>query len=364
MAKIPMSYNRIDEEGLHKVLQRYRNANHQQLVTDFENEVKLKSGAKQVVALNSGTAALHLALKVLGVGHGDYVIVSTFTYIASVSPIVYCGARPVFIDSEEITWNMDPDLLEQALADFATLGKQVKAIVVVHTYGMPAQMGKILPITRKYNVPVVEDAAESFGATIDGRWTGTLGDIGIYSFNSNKSVTTFGGGALVTDRTEWALKARKLSTHAREDKPYYEHQEMGHNYAMSPLNAAYGLLELSRCGEQIANRRKQYEAYAEKLGDRVLYQLERPGMVSSRWLTTVRISSSVPSIIDQLVDSQDYEIRRAWKPMHQQAVFGEEKAYLNGVSDALFGSTICLTSGNLKALEFDKICDWLLNIIE
>ena len=198
MNRIPLSYNEIDSAGLHRILKSYEGRDHHQLIVDFENRIAALAGVPHVAALQSGTAALHLALKVVGVSAGDCVMVPTFTYVATVSPVTYLGAQPVLIDSERVTWNMDPQLLDQGLSNALNAGKKVGAIIVVHNYGLPAQMASILAISKKWNIPVIEDAAESFGSKIDGRWTGTLADIGIFSFNNNKTITSFGGGALIS----------------------------------------------------------------------------------------------------------------------------------------------------------------------
>lgn len=361
--QIPMSYNAIDHEGLHRVLEKYKGKSHQFIIRDFEEKIKMMSGAEHAVALNSGTSALHLALKVLGVGKGDKVLVSTFTYVASVSPILYCGSSPVFIDSELETWNMEPKLLDKALSELIRDGQSVKAIIVVHAYGMPAQLDKILPIAKKWNVPVIEDAAEAFGATINGQWAGTLGDIGIYSFNNNKTVTTYGGGSLMTKNGDWAAHARKLATHAREDKPYYVHEELGFNYAMSPLNAAYGLLECDAAPDLIRDRRARFDQYRSALGGKVTFQEELPGITSSRWLTSVRLKEKSLPLLNQLTDNQQFEIRNVWNPMHSQPLFKEEKAYLNGVSEALFASALSLPSGPSSLPDFSRMTTWLQSIL-
>ncbi len=363
--QIPLSYNTIDHDGLFRVLDTYKGKNHQTIIRDFEGQVKALSGAQHAVALNSGTAALHLALKVLGVGKGDKVLVSTFTYVASVSPILYCGASPVFIDSELETWNMEPELLDKALSELIRDGQSVKAIIVVHAYGMPAQMDRILPVAKKWGTPVIEDAAEAFGATINIQWAGTMGDMGIYSFNNNKSITTFGGGILVTNNEAWAKKVRKLAAHAREDKPYYEHKELGYNYAMSPLNAAYGQWSCKEGLKELQDRQKIFIGYKEELGQKVTFQTELKGLKSSRWLTTVRLNNMQleKELLKQLTDNQQFEIRNVWNPMHRQPLFKEEKAYLNGISDQLFESAICLPSGKIEHEMIRKLTAWLLKLL-
>ncbi|MEP2669852.1 MAG: DegT/DnrJ/EryC1/StrS family aminotransferase [Cyclobacteriaceae bacterium] len=359
--KVPMSYNEIDAAGLHAVLDRYKGVSHQKIIVDFEKKLKSLSDAKHAVALNSGTAALHLALKLLNTGPGDLVLVSTFTYVASVSPILYCGAEPVFIDSERETWNMDPQLLEDALKDLESLNKRPKAIIVVHAYGMPAKMMEIMAIAEKWGVPVIEDAAEAFGATINNQWAGTFGQMGIYSFNNNKSVTTFGGGALITKNHEWAEKARKWAAHARENKPYYEHIELGYNYAMSPLSAAYGLMEADAWKTKIEARRELFSNYRVSLSDHVTSQNELQGAKSSRWLSTFRLKNK--QNITQLIDNQEFEIRKVWNPMHRQGVFREAKSWLNGTSDDLFESAVCLPSGEINSKDFQQMCAWLQNML-
>lgn len=359
--KVPLSYNEIDVMGLQTVLNKYQGTPHQRIVADFEERIKVMSGTSHAVALNSGTAALHLTLRLLNTGPGDTVLVSTFTYVATVSPILYCGASPVFIDSEPETWNMDPELLENALSDLEGKEKKPKAIIVVHAYGMPAQMDKILAVAKKWEIPVIEDAAEALGATINSQWAGTIGDIGVYSFNNNKSITTFGGGVLVTKNALWAEKARKWATHAREDKPHYEHLELGYNYAMSPLNAAYGLLECETWETKIEARRDLFDRYKSFLGDQVTSQEEAHGVTSSRWLSTFRLPKEGKMM--QIASNQEFEIRRVWNPMHVQPVFEGRKAYLNGTAESLFREALCLPSGRVVAKDFQQMCTWLQNML-
>lgn len=367
--QIPLSYNAIDHDGLHRVLEKYKAQNHQLIIRDFEDKVRSLSGAGHVVALSSGTAALHLALKVLGVGMGDKVLVSTFTYVASVSPILYCGASPIFIDSEETTWNVDPQLLEEALTDLDKKGEKAKAIIVVHAYGMPAQLDKILSIAKKWNVPVIEDAAEAFGATIDGKWAGTLADIGVYSFNNNKTVTTFGGGVLFTDNKEWANRARKLATHARDDKPFYEHHELGYNYAMSPLTAAYGLSQLKEWNKRIDKRRDLMGKYQRAFSELpIRWQKQSKESNPSCWLTTMgidaRLSGNITSEKIRLtLEKKNIESRPLWKPMHLQPLFSGTPFYGNGVAENLFHTGLCLPSGsNLSMTDQDFVIQSILEL--
>lgn len=358
--KIPLSYNAIDVHALTDVLNQYEGIHHNQIIGDFESKVKEITGSPYALGLNSGTAAIHLALKAVGVGPGDVVIAPTFTYVASVSPIIYCGANPVFIDSERVTWNMDPVLLAKALEELDAKGKRPKAIIVVHAYGMPADMDAIMSVARKWEIPVIEDAAEAFGATLHGKHMGTVGDLGIYSFNNNKSITTFGGGILLSSRKEWIERAAFLATHAREDKPYYEHREIGFNYQISPLQAAYGLSQLSGWEKKIAQRRDLYNTYRNALGEFLVeWQEEYKEATSGRWLTTVRLTACSATDLSEFVDNQDYELRRVWRPMHRQQVFQGSQTFKLGVADYLFGSAVCLPSGPIEAYNFEPFLQWL-----
>ena len=363
---IPLSYNAIDIPALTGVLQRYEGKPHHQLVADFEAALRQASGAPEVVALNSGTAALHLALRLLGVGPGDTVAVATFTYVASVSPVIYCGATPVFIDSEEETWNMDAGLLERALDELARQGRKPKAIIVVHAYGMPARMAELMAVAARWEIPIIEDAAEAFGSTIDGRWAGTLGAMGIYSFNNNKAMTTFGGGALLLPDGRLAEQARFLATHAREDKPYYHHDVAGYNYAINPLAAAYGLGQVGQAARLVGLRRKIFETYGKELKEipTLTWQKERAGVESSRWLTTVRLKTNLSErVLALLMGQGDYEIRRVWKPMHLQPLFAGAKAHLSGVAEALFNEGLCLPSGMETVASVPEIAAWLRKVV-
>ncbi|HLZ17077.1 MAG TPA: aminotransferase class I/II-fold pyridoxal phosphate-dependent enzyme, partial [Cyclobacteriaceae bacterium] len=238
---IPLSYNPIPTEALLSVLNAYSNRNHNDLVTDFEKRICSITGAQYAIALNSGTAAIHLGLKALEVEADDLVMVSTFTYVASVNPIRYLGAIPFFIDSGSDDWNMDPPLLAEGIEQCIRAGKKPKAILVVHTYGMPAKMKEIRLIAGRYQIPVLEDAAEAMGSTYDGKHAGTLTEIGIFSFNNNKLLTTYGGGALLTNSRTVAANINLWAGQSRDNLPFYEHREIGFNYKMSPLSAAAGL---------------------------------------------------------------------------------------------------------------------------
>ncbi len=353
MTRTPLSYNEIDADGLSAVLKSYQGRDHQEIVHDFEQRLGTEVGCSNVTAVQSGTAAMHLALRVVGVQPGDFVIAPTFAYVASVSPILYLGAHPVLIDSEELTWNMDPVLLEQGITQICSLGKKVGAIVVVHNYGMPARMDLILPIAKKWGIPLIEDAAESFGSRFRGKWTGTLGDVGVLSFNSNKGVTAFGGGALVSGNPDIIDKARYLASHARSAVQYYQHEEVGHNYRMSPLIAAYGLLQLTRMAELLRLRKEIYEHYrslGEKFGLR--FQAAGPEVDFQPWLPACILPQDVhPGEVLERLARANIEGRRQWKPMHHQPLFKDALAFGGTVAEKLFDQGLCLPSGGELSLE-------------
>ncbi|MFZ2904642.1 MAG: aminotransferase class I/II-fold pyridoxal phosphate-dependent enzyme [Cyclobacteriaceae bacterium] len=359
---IPLSYNPIDISKLSEVLTRYDGVHHNQIVADFERTLSETTGAPHVVALNSGTSAIHLALKVLGVEAGDYVIVPTFTYVATINPVRYLGAIPVFIDSEPETWNMNPHLLEQAIQDLKREGKPLKAIILVHTYGMPCKLDDILQLADYHKIPVVEDAAESLGSTYRGQQVGTFGDIGIYSFNNNKIVTTYGGGALVAKRPDWIQKARFYASQAREQLPYYEHKEVGYNLAMSPLCAASGITQLPELGRRIKDRREIFEYYSTSLsGYEVQFQSENEDNRSNRWLSAVLFKDlATKDRVTSVLASEGIETRPLWRPMHDQPVFLTYKKYANDLSMDYFNRGLCLPSGgDLQAEALQKVVELL-----
>src|SRR5688572_5909409 len=266
-------------------------------VDGFEQDLKDFLGNNvQVAALSSGTAAIHLALVILGVQHGDEVICQSMTFSASANPIVYQGASPVFVDSEEDTWNISPDFLETAISDrLQKTGKLPKAIIVVHLYGMPAQMDKIMSIARKFNIPVIEDAAEALGSTFNGQPLGTFGDIGILSFNGNKIITTSGGGALVSANEEYVKKARFLATQAQDPAPHYQHSQIGYNYRMSNISAGIGRGQMKVLRDRINQRRNNFEFYKSNLAslDQDISCVEVPddNYFSNHWLSIIKIDS-------------------------------------------------------------------------
>lgn len=347
--RIPLSYTPIDEEAIGTVLRQYTKTSHAELIADFEGEISRITGARYVVAVNSGTAAIHLALKALNVGAGHKVATSAFTYVASVNPVLYQGAEPVLIDSEADTWNIDPDLLEKCLRDEA--GK-IKAIVVVHGYGVPAKMDEILSVARKYDVPVIEDAAEALGSTYRGIHLGALSDIGILSFNNNKIITTYGGGAVLTNDEATYKRIVYWASQSRVNKPYYEHLELGYNYRMSPLNATCGLAYISTLPsvlQQRANVRDQYR-HAFTDGSFVSFPLPQPNAKPNYWLTTLLLDALEKrgkSVLDVVADmaAKGIETRPLWNPMHRQPLYSKMKFYGSGVSDLLFRKGVCLPSG-------------------
>ena len=322
----------------------------------FEKAISNYSGSSYAAALSSGTAAIHLALIMLGVKRGDAVICSSFTFAGSCNPIVYLGADPVFIDSEEDTWNMDPELLEEAILALKSEGRNPKVLILVHLYGMPAKIDAIMEIAGRYEIPVIEDAAEALGSTYNDRKLGTFGLMGVYSFNGNKIITTSGGGALVSDNEAFIKKAKFLATQARDPAPYYEHTEIGYNYRLSNISAGIGRGQMEVLDERIASRRNIYNRYVKGLSDIEAIQfLEEPaGMFSNRWLTTILIdpaSGVTPEQVRLKLEEENIESRPLWKPMHLQPVYSGATSIINGVSERLFERGLCLPSGSNSPMD-------------
>lgn len=321
-------------------------------VDAFQEEFASYVGVPRAVALSSGTAALHLALLVSGVAAGDDVLVSTLTFAGSVNPIRYVGANPVFVDSESRTWNLDPQLLEDYLAKAAKRGRMPRAIVPVHLYGQVAEMAPILGLGERYGIPVIEDAAEALGATYGGRAAGTLGAMGIYSFNGNKIITTSGGGMLVTDDAALAAHARKLATQAREPAPHYQHTEIGYNYRLSNVLAGIGRAQLAVLEERVAARRANFMAYQQALGDLpgIEFQPEASWGRHSRWLSCMTIDPTAFGAdredVRLALEAANIESRPFWKPLHLQPVFAECEMVGGAVCEALFDQGLCLPSGS------------------
>lgn len=378
-------------------------------VNAFEEDLKNYVGeGREVVALSAGTAAVHLALLACGVGYGDEVIVQSFTFCASSHPITYLGATPVFVDSEKESWNMDPELLEEAIKDrIAKTGKKPKAIVPVALYGMPYQIDKIMAIAEKYDIPVIEDAAEGFGSRWEGRVLGTFGKFGVLSFNGNKMITTSGGGALVCDNVADKEKIMWYSTQAREAYPYYHHEAIGYNYRLSNVCAGIGRGQMTIVDDHIAHHKKLMKLYKELLADVSGIEVhDNPDerYDSNFWLITLSIDPKLKikgqenayktvvkgaiggaagvvhatdsattdcqpndnvEALRMVLDKAQVEARPLWKPMHKQPVYKNAPAYVNGVSEALFKVGMCVPSGPCVCEEEVRyIVDTIKNAIE
>lgn len=305
-----------------------------------------------VCALSAGTAAIHIGLDLLGVKPGDEVICSSFTFAASANPIVYLGARPVFVDSEPSTWNMSPDLLRIAIEDRIThTGRKPRAIVVAELYGMPAKMDDIMRIANDFNIPILEDSAEAFGSYYKGRPCGTLADIGTLSFNGNKMITTSGGGALICHTEEIKKRALFLATQAREPMPYYHHKVIGYNYRLSNISAAVGLGQMEILSRNLEHHRRLHNRYMDLLSaipGITVFDNPDADFDSNFWLTTILIAPDAGFTADDLrrhMDTLNVETRLLWKPLHLQPVFSEATRYVDGTSEHLFSSGLCLPSG-------------------
>ena len=358
-------------------------------VNGFEEDLKqFVGGDKEVVALSAGTAAVHLALLACGVGPGDEVLVQSFTFCASSHPVTYLGATPVFVDSEAKTWNMDPNLLEEAIKDrIRVTGKKPKAIVPVYLYGMPARIDEIMAVADRYDIPVIEDAAEGLGSRFDGKVCGTFGRYGVLSFNGNKMITTSGGGALICPDPAVKQKIMFYATQARESYPYYQHEEIGYNYRMSNICAGIGRGQMTVLEEHIAHHQhicRLYKSLLEDVKGITLHENPSPRYESNYWLNTILLDPDLrvkgeehayEKVIQGAVggaagvthqsgssrtdcepnrnveamrmglDAAGIESRPLWKPMHKQPVYKNNPAYVNGVSEALFKRGLCLPSG-------------------
>lgn len=330
----------------------------------FEHEFAQQVGAEHAVALSSGTAALHLALLVQGVECGDEVLVSTLTFAASANPIAYLGAKPTFIDSERDSWNMDPALLAEALETRARAGRLPKAVILVHLYGQSADIDAIRNSCDRFEVPLIEDAAEALGATYRGSAPGIFGKAGIFSFNGNKIITTSGGGMLVTADEGLAQYVRKLATQARDSAPHYEHSVIGFNYRMSNVLAGIGRGQLRVLSERVAARRANFEFYESTLGNLpgVEFMPEASWGRHSRWLTCLTIDPARASTdregVRLALEEENIESRPVWKPMHLQPVFENLPVIGGGVAEDLFNRGLCLPSGsNLSPLDRERTVD-------
>lgn len=330
-------------------------------ISEFESELEVYLHGVHGVALSSGTAAIHLALIQLGVKPNDVVICQSNTHNASANPITYLGAKPVFVDSERLTLNMDPELLEQAIKIEMLKGKKPAAIIVVHLYGMPAQMKEIIAIAQQYEIPIIEDAAEALGSHIEGKMCGTFGKFGVLSFNGNKIITTSGGGALVCKTEETKQKTVFLSTQARDAAPHYQHSEIGYNYRMSNIVAGIGRGQMEVLPQRVSQRRANFKFYQNALKDfpNIIFMPEPANYFSNRWLTTILTHSfEQREKIRLALEKENIESRPLWKPMHLQPVFKDCMAYTNGVSEDLFDRGLCLPSGsNLSESDLDRVVE-------
>ncbi|MEC1177748.1 aminotransferase class I/II-fold pyridoxal phosphate-dependent enzyme [Metasolibacillus meyeri] len=333
-------------------------------VDGFEQELAAYVKVNAASATSSGTGAIHLALDLLGVGTGDLVFCSTLTFIASANPILYLGATPVFIDSEETTWNMSPQALERALYEAKENGVLPKAVIIVNLYGQSARMDELMNLCNKYSVPVIEDAAESLGSLYKGKQSGTFGKLGVYSFNGNKIITTSGGGMLVSDDEQLIMRSRFLATQARDPAKHYQHSVVGYNYRMSNIAAGIGLGQLEVLNERIAQKRaifKRYEdAFTDVDGIAMMPELE--GTFSNRWLSTMTLDPQkikvTPYELIDLLNEENIESRPIWKPLHMQPLFEGCKFYTHSdeqiVSEKLFATGICLPSDSKMTIEEQK----------
>lgn len=329
-------------------------------IVGFEKDVESYLGEKQfAVALSSGTAAIHLALIVLGVKKDDWVLCQDLTFAASVNPVTYLGAKPVLIGSEPDTWNISPSYLEEAILDCLEKGKKPKAVIWVNLYGMPAQIDEITRIARKYDIALLEDAAESLGASYKDRKCGTFGDISVVSFNGNKIVTTSGGGMLISANKVYIERARFLANQAKENVPWYEHKEIGFNYGLSNICAGIGRGQMLVLEDRIEQRRKNNEFYRKHLIDipGISFQSEpNSDFYSNYWLTSILVDPEKTNgvtreDIRRALDEANIESRPLWKPMHLQPVFADCPFYGDGTSEKLFEQGLCLPSGSILTEE-------------
>jgi dTDP-4-amino-4,6-dideoxygalactose transaminase len=308
-------------------------------------QLKERTGAAYVLPVNSGTSAIHLSLLVLNINEGDVVFCPTFTFAATVFPVLYQKATPVFIDSEADTWNMDPILLEQAIIDSIQQNKKPKAIILAHIYGFAAQIEKISTVAAKYNLALIEDAAESLGTSYNSKHAGTFATIGILSFNGNKITTGGMGGAVLTNDEVLYKHMLLLSNQAKEDKPYYEHKEIGYNYRMCNVNAAIARAQIEQLDLKIAKKKQIRDWYAKHLNGFAKVKYTNIG-IDNAWLTCIQLPENIhPETIQERLEVHQIESRRLWNPMHAQPVFEKENFYLNGTADSIYRTGLCLPSG-------------------
>jgi dTDP-4-amino-4,6-dideoxygalactose transaminase len=341
-------------------------------VDGFENELAKFTGVSHVAALSSGTSAIHLALILLGVQAGDEVICQSFTFCASANPIAYQRATPIFVDSEVDTWNMCPIHLQKAIEDRIAKGKKPKAIIPVHLYGMPAKMEAIAAVAAQFEIPIIEDAAEALGSTIDNKACGSFGQLGVLSFNGNKIITTSGGGALIANEEALIKQARFLATQARDAAPHYQHSHIGYNYRMSNVCAGIGRGQLEVLPLRVAQRRNNFEMYKNALQhiDGISFLEEPKGYFSNRWLTTILVDANIFGAsaredIRLALEKENIECRPLWKPMHLQPIFENCPYYGSGVCEKLFQDGLCLPSGSsLSEMDVNSVIAIILKVIK
>jgi dTDP-4-amino-4,6-dideoxygalactose transaminase len=343
-------------------------------VDAFEKEIAEYVGIGHAAAVNSGTAAIHLALQMLNVSTGDIVLCSTLTFAASANPIVYQGAKPVFVDSEPESWNMSPIALEKAVIEMNSLGSKPKAVIVVNLYGQSADMDPIMEICNRYDIPIIEDAAESLGARYKGKASGTFGLIGIYSFNGNKIITTSGGGMLVSNDVKFIKQSQFLSTQARDPAPHYEHSKIGYNYRMSNILAGVGRGQIRVLDERIASRRRIFQRYRDGLSKykELVWMPEPEWSYSTHWLTACTLDEQLTSLTSRelisILAGERIEARPIWKPMHMQPVFKDCASFDHGstsVSQRLFETGLCLPSGsNMTDIQQDRIISVIEKVLQ
>ncbi|MCP4052709.1 MAG: aminotransferase class I/II-fold pyridoxal phosphate-dependent enzyme [Mesoflavibacter sp.] len=341
-------------------------------VTGFENDLEnYLNNDKHVACLSSGTAAIHLALLQLGVKRDDEVICQTFTFCGSANPITYLGAKPIFVDSEEQTWNMCPNYLEEAIKDRIAKGKTPKAIIIVHLYGMPSQIDQLLEVANKYNIPIIEDAAEALGSTYKGKKCGTFGAYSILSFNGNKIITTSGGGALVCNTEQEKKQTIFFATQARDNAPHYEHTKIGYNYRMSNISAGIGRGQMEVLDKHINLRRANNQFYNDLFKDVKGIEVQQQptqDYYSNFWLSCILIHDDAPFTKAQFqaaMDAENIETRPLWKPMHLQPIFNGLPFYGKNISEKLFKKGVCLPSGsNLSDNDLSRIKNIVNKLIQ
>ncbi|MFD1334550.1 DegT/DnrJ/EryC1/StrS family aminotransferase [Oceanobacillus iheyensis] len=331
-------------------------------VNQFEIELANKVGIKSAAALSSGTAAIHLALKAAGVGEGDIVFCTSLTFSATANPIIYQNATPVFIDSDEKTWNMDPEALEEAFRKYP----EVKAVIVVHLYGLSADMDRVMEICNKHNVAVIEDAAESLGTYYKGKHTGTFGDYGIFSFNGNKIITTSGGGMLVSNNEQKIAKSRFWATQSRDQERHYQHSELGYNYRMSNITAGIGRGQLKVLDKRVEKKKYIYDFYKSELGrlKDIKFMPENDWDSPNYWLSSIQLTGKVKPIdIFEALEKENIESRPVWKPMHMQPYFEKYDFIGKGISEKLFENGVCLPSDTKMTDEdLGRVSEIIINL--